>query len=119
MAYPLCQGLHLSDVVHCMICHSKNCRRPCTSSCHKDSAVEQIISVSDICASPLACALSQLAVPGLEDRARFFPRIVSVRQQTPGFFDAPAAGLQPLGGVKLGPLEPLPEVIMVFCTIDK
>ena len=57
--------------------------------------------------------------PGLEDRARFFPRVESVRQETPGFFDSPAAGLQPMGGPKLGPLEPLPEVYIVFCAIDK
>jgi hypothetical protein len=57
--------------------------------------------------------------PGLEDRARFFPRLASVRQQTPGFFDAPAAGLQPLGGPRFGPLEPLPEVIIVFCTMER
>jgi hypothetical protein len=61
---------------------------------------------------------------GLEDRARFFPRLDSVRQKTPGFFDAPAAGLVPLG-VDRGPGAPgaegraFPETTIVFCTIDR
>jgi hypothetical protein len=64
---------------------------------------------------------------GLEDRARFFPRLDSLRQKTPGFFDAPAAGLAPLGvngapavqGYGAPDRGPFPEVTIVFCTIDK
>jgi hypothetical protein len=58
---------------------------------------------------------------GLEDRARFFPRLDSLRQETPGFFDAPAAGLHPLQGPFSPPvpLETLPPVTIVFCCIEK
>jgi hypothetical protein len=62
---------------------------------------------------------TQVMPPGLEDRARFFPRISTKQQQTPGYFDAPAAGVQPLGGPKLNPVEPLPDVVIVFCTLEK
>lgn len=56
---------------------------------------------------------------GLEDRARFFPRLDSLRQDTPGYFDAPAAGLVPLS--PSGDLKgvTIPQVTIVFCTIDK
>lgn len=61
---------------------------------------------------------------GLEDRARFFPRLDSLRQKTPGFFDAPAAGLAPLGAWRAGAMAapdagPFPETTVVFCTVDK
>ena len=61
---------------------------------------------------------------GLEDRARFFPRLDSLRQRTPGFFDAPAAGLAPLGASRGAGGPPaaageFPETTIVFCTIDK
>lgn len=55
---------------------------------------------------------------GLEDRARFFPRLDSLRQETPGYFDAPAAGLVPLSPGCI-PNAPMPTVTIVFCTIDK
>jgi len=66
----------------------------------------------------------QIMPCGLEDRARFFPRLDSLRQKTPGFFDAPAAGLAPLGIGRLCRGQPLdmevfPETAIVFCTIDK
>jgi hypothetical protein len=62
--------------------------------------------------------------PGLEDRARFFPRLDSLRQTTPGFFDAPATGLAPLGAASSAAVPrpdwgPVPEATIVFCTIDK
>ena len=76
---------------------------------------------------------------GLEDRARFFPRLDSLRQRTPGFFDAPATGLAPLaaggagnvaaaaaaggglggGGGAAGDEAAFPEVTIAFCAIDK
>jgi hypothetical protein len=56
---------------------------------------------------------------GLEDRARFFPRLDSLRQETPGYFDAPAAGLVPLGPGSGGAALSMPAVTIVFCTIDK
>jgi hypothetical protein len=60
---------------------------------------------------------------GLEDRARFFPRLDSLRQKTPGYFDAPATGLAPLGARRgagePGPGAAFPETTVVFCTIDK
>eukprot|EP00882_Tetradesmus_deserticola_P025795 GHRQ01028364.1.p1 GENE.GHRQ01028364.1~~GHRQ01028364.1.p1 ORF type:complete len:205 (+),score=78.57 GHRQ01028364.1:86-700(+) len=56
---------------------------------------------------------------GLEDRARFFPRLDSLRQETPGYFDAPAAGLVPLGPGSCSTAGAMPPVSIVFCTIDK
>jgi hypothetical protein len=58
---------------------------------------------------------------GLEDRARFFPRLDSLRQETPGYFDAPAAGLVPLTRNWSLPtaLPVKPDVTIVFCTVEK
>jgi hypothetical protein len=56
----------------------------------------------------------------LEDRARFFSRLDSLRQETPGYFDAPAAGLVPLTHDKaLLTGTAMPVITIVFCTIDK
>jgi hypothetical protein len=55
----------------------------------------------------------------LEDRARFFPRLDSLRQETPGYFDAPAAGLVPLSLNSGNTALDMPAVTIVFCTIDK
>ena len=38
----------LSGVLHFMLSHSKNCHKPCTSSCHQSS---HVVSASEHCAS--------------------------------------------------------------------
>lgn len=68
----------------------------------------------------LCCTALQVLPCGLEDRARFFSRLDSLRQETPGYFDAPAAGFVPLThDENVLAATPMPVVTIVFCTIDK
>eukprot|EP00775_Hariotina_reticulata_P002698 gene2698-2998_t len=77
------------------------------------------MGVHQLSGLPNKVNLTQVMPCGLEDRARFFPRLDSLRQETPGYFDAPAAGLVPLcpSGNPSG--TRIPSVTIVFCTIDK
>lgn len=61
----------------------------------------------------------QVLIPGLEERARFLPRLSSVHQLTPGYLDAPATALAPLGHVMHIGKRGYPEVTLVFCALDK
>ncbi|KAK9862515.1 hypothetical protein WJX84_006776 [Apatococcus fuscideae] len=65
---------------------------------------------------PGSTQLYQLIVPGLEERARFFPAIRTRGQLNAGYLDAPAAALAPLTGAH-GKFW-LPPVTMVFCAIE-
>ncbi len=58
-------------------------------------------------------------VPGLEERARFLPRLPRSQQLTPGYLDAPATALAPLGNVSHIGRRGYPEVTLVFCGMDK
>ena len=60
-----------------------------------------------------------MLVPGLEERARFLPPLDRCHQLTPGYLDAPATALAPLGHISHIGKRGYPEVTLVFCTIDK
>ncbi|DBA75610.1 TPA: hypothetical protein ACH3X2_009160 [Trebouxia sp. C0005] len=68
-------------------------------------------------AQPLT--LHQILVPGLEDRARTFPRLSTAKQLSPGYFDAPAAKQAALGAAwGQGIKTELPLVTLVFSAVD-
>ncbi|DBA80596.1 TPA: hypothetical protein ACH3X1_007856 [Trebouxia sp. C0004] len=68
-------------------------------------------------AQPLT--LHQILVPGLEDRARTFPRLSTTKQLSPGYFDAPAAKQAALGAAwGQGTKAELPLVTLVFSAVD-
>ncbi len=60
-----------------------------------------------------------MLVPGLEERARFLPRLDRCLQLTPGYLDAPATALAPLGQLCHIGRRGYPDVTLVFCAIDK
>lgn len=63
--------------------------------------------------------LVQVAIPGLEERARFFPPLDSEQQISPGYFDAPATKSAPLASTMSQKIGPLPVVTLVFCTVER
>ncbi len=68
---------------------------------------------------PLLPPLLQVLVPGLEERARFLPHLERLGQLTPGYLDAPATALAPLGPVDHVGRRTYPDVTLVFCALSK
>lgn len=62
--------------------------------------------------------LVQVAIPGLEERTRFFPGLDSELQISPGYFDAPATKNASLASTKPQMNCSLPAVTLVFCTFE-
>lgn len=63
--------------------------------------------------------VAQVLVPGLEERSRFFPRLESSHQVTPGYFDAPATTIAPLSTFACLNRPLYPAVTLVFCAIER
>ncbi|KAK9805480.1 hypothetical protein WJX72_000629 [[Myrmecia] bisecta] len=61
--------------------------------------------------------LHQILVPGILDRARHLPPLMSVKQLSPGYFDAPLARESPLSASST--YQPTKPVTMVFTLMDK
>ncbi|GAX75845.1 hypothetical protein CEUSTIGMA_g3288.t1 [Chlamydomonas eustigma] len=61
----------------------------------------------------------QVLIPGLEERARFLPHIERHGQLTPGYLDAPATALAPLGPVDHVEKRSYPNITLVFCALSK
>ena len=72
-----------------------------------------------MCLSHVALSPAQILIPGLEERARFLARLPRSQQLTPGYLDAPATALAPLGNVSHIGRRGYPEVTLVFCGMDK
>ncbi|GIM09453.1 hypothetical protein Vretimale_13299, partial [Volvox reticuliferus] len=66
--------------------------------------------------------ITQVLVPGLEERARLGKPLDSARQLTPGYFNAPATSVAPLGsGLWAGVRQrgAFPLVTLVFCSMER
>ncbi|GIL59669.1 hypothetical protein Vafri_14400, partial [Volvox africanus] len=66
--------------------------------------------------------ITQVLVPGLEERARLGKPLDSARQLTPGYFNAPATSVAPLGsGMWAGVRQrgTFPLVTLVFCSMER